>query len=102
MILVISLELVLSDKTLEHRLDTLLILWHIQRQVQEIVESIRWFLAFRTDDSGSDLSSPSLVYPGSMLNLGWEVPISSVHTSMRITWGRTLVIQTTLHSAEHP
>ena len=78
MILVIPLELVLSDKSLEHRLDTLLILWHIKRQVQEVVESIRRFLAFRTNDTGSHLSSPCLVYPGSMLDLGWEVPILSV------------------------
>jgi hypothetical protein len=71
MILVIPLELILSDKTLKHRLDTLLILWHIERQIQKVVESIGRFLAFPTHDSGSDLSSPSLVDPGSMLDLGW-------------------------------
>lgn len=51
MILVVSLELVLFDEALHHCRDTLVSFRNVQRQIEEIVECIGWFLTFRADYS---------------------------------------------------
>ena len=79
MIFVVPFQFIFPDETLQHALDALLILWHIQRQVQEVIESVGRFFAFRTNDSGSDLASPRLIHPSCVLDLGWQVPADQRH-----------------------
>jgi hypothetical protein len=74
MILVIALELVLLAETLQHGRNTLGSFRDVQGQVKEIVECVRRFLASRANNPGADFTSPGLIDPCRVLDLGRSIP----------------------------